>query len=247
MTLPTLAAPKHRIGVLVPPANPTVEIEYPALAPNDVAMHFMRLPVIAGDLQDRNKAYTESYAQSLKGFGSLKLDAVAIAMTGPQYRLGLQGDIDLCNRLSDAAGIAVETASIALVNALQSLGVTRINLLSPYPAWLTEMAVQYWEGAGLHVNAKHEFSDELVAYQLTPDAVTDGVLTAARQDSGALLLSGTGMRTLEALAAAAPSTSTPIISSNICSVWSITRVFRQPPSDWMTRTLPNALLPSVPF
>ena len=246
MTSPTLPLPTHRIGVLVPPANPTVEIEYPALAPENVAVHFMRLPIIAGDLQARNHGYVDSYAQALKGFGSLKLDGIAIAMTGPQYRLGYQGDLDLCRNLSDAIGIPVETASLALARALQAQGITRISLLSPYPAWLTEFATHYWKSAGFSIEAIHKFSDELVAYSLSPSAVAEGIRAATAHPDGALLLSGTGMRTLEAIAEVSTQIQIPIVSSNICSVWSITRQLGKTPSAWMQQTLPKTLLNSTP-
>lgn len=239
--LPTLPAPSFRLGVLVPPANPTIEIEYPALAPAGVALHAMRLPVIAGDLEARNRGYVGAYAEAIKGFGSLKLDAVAVAMTGPQYRLLHEGDVALCKALSDAAGMRVETSSIALCHALQTLGVEHLSLLSPYPSWLTELAVRYWKSAGFTVDHVQAFEDKLVAYTVTPDQVAQALRDTRTEAGGAVVMSGTGMRTLEALLQVQGGV--PALSSNLCSVWSLVRHFKQAaPSAWMRATLPQALL-----
>ena len=238
--LSPLPTPAFRLGVLVPPANPTVEIEFPALVPSDVALHAMRLPVIPGDLEARNRGYVGAYQECIKGFGSLKLDAVAVAMTGPQYRLLHAGDVELCQRLSDAAGVCVETSSVALCNALRALGVERMSLLSPYPDWLTTLAVAYWESAGFKVDHIKAFEDKLVAYAVTPDQVVQALADTPTQPGGAIVMSGTGMRTLEALRQAG--TGIPVLSSNLCSVWSLTRHFAgTTASPWMGATLPPAL------
>ncbi|ANY17516.1 hypothetical protein AW878_03915 [Bordetella pseudohinzii] len=211
------------------------------MLPAGVALHAMRLPVIPGDLDARNRGYVQAYAECIKGFGSLKLDAIAVAMTGPQYRLLFEGDVALCQRLSEAAEVPVETASMALYHALKALGIERLSLLSPYPNWLTNLAVAYWESAGFKVDHIQAFDDKLVAYSVTPEEVARALLETRTEAGGAVVMSGTGMRTLEALHQAQGIT--PLLSSNLCSVWSLAR--RIPGGNiapWMAAALPSALL-----
>jgi len=238
--LAPLPHPRLRLGALVPPANPTVEIEYPALVPADVALHFMRLPVFPGDLDARNRGYVASFAQSIQGFGTLKLDAIAIALTGSQYRLKPEGDRALCDALSDAAGVRVETATIAIDRALRALGMDGISLMSPYPNVQTKLAVEYWQAAGYHVHHVQQFSDALVAYQVTAQDICAALLEMAAQAKGAIILSGTGMRTLETLAQLANRIEQPLLASNVCSIWSVTAHVGTP-SDWMRAAMPAAI------
>lgn len=211
----------YRFGVLVPPANPTCEIEYPLLKPSRTVMHTMRLPVLPGDLESRNANYINSYDEAIKGFGNLNLEAIVIGLTGPQYRLGLKGDKDLCNRLSDKYGIKIETASLAIYKTLKKLGVERISMVSPYPNWLTEHAKNFWLGAGFEVKDIYSFKDELTAYDVTPKEVQSALESVNVSDSEAIVLSGTGMLTVEAILAAGKKVTTPMLSSNICSMYSI--------------------------
>lgn len=242
-SLPPIPEPAHRFGVLVPPANPTVEIEYQALAPANVVFHSMRLPVIAGDLDARNRGYVGAYSEALRGFGSLRLEGISVAMTGPQYRLLYQGDVDLCSKLSDLAGVPVETSSIALCNALRAMGKDHISLLSPYPDWLTHIAQAYWESAGFRVDHVRSFEDRLVAYEATPSRVAEVLRDTKAEAEGAIVMSGTGMRSLEALVLVR--SGVPVISSNLCGVWSLTRNLQVTDSPWMRACLPSALIRAV--
>jgi maleate isomerase len=203
----------------------------------------MRLPVLPGDLDARNRGYVASYSPALAGFGSLKLDAISVAMTGPQYRLGYPGDIALCDRLSNQSGVPVETASLGIARALQALGVEHLTLISPYPDNITRLACEYWIGAGFNMHSVTALSDELVAYTVTPEQVLQAIRRTTIHPDGAVILSGTGMRTIEAIAEAAEAISQPLLASNPCALWSLGRRLGASPSAWMRKLMPAALVP----
>jgi len=211
----------YRLGAIVPPANPTCEVEYPMLLPTGAVLHVSRLPVLSGDLNARNQGYIEHYKQAIQGFGSLPLDGVIIGMTGPQYRLGAEADAALCDQLTDEFGMKVETASLAILNTLRRKNIKRISLLSPYPNWLTELAKSYWESADFMVDYVHSFGDELRAYELTNSDVLEALKEIRTNKSEAIVLSGTGMLTVDAIGAARQEFMHPMLSSNLCSIESI--------------------------
>jgi maleate isomerase len=213
---------------MFPPANPTVEPELHDCLPRDVVMHVSRFPVQPGDLDERNAGYLASYPMLVRSFRPMKLDAFFFGCTGSSYRLGKQGDIDLCRRLEDQTGRPVATATRAIDEALQALGVERLTIVSPYPKWLTEESGAFWSGAGYRVDEEVQFGDgtDNIAYELDDDYVVDNLMDMRRPPAGsAILLTGTGMPTVRAIGRVADKFDVPVVSSNLCAVW------------WLLRTL----------
>ena len=227
------------LGLIVPSANPTIEPEMARLLPSGARLFATRLPVMPDTtLEQRNRAYIDTYEPAVRSFGSLKLAGAVIGLTGPSYRLGPQRDADLAATLSKAAGSPVETASGAIRLALTAIGARRICLFSPYPAWLTDEAAGYWQAAGCEIAQVVKVSETFRAYELTSDEVAAALHRVDASAIDAIVMSGTGMITLPALAARSAS-GPPLLSSNVCCAWWLMQTASVPPSALFLKAAPS--------
>jgi maleate isomerase len=232
--------PTHRIGLLAPSANPAVEPELRDLLPARAALHVSRLPVMPGTtLEQRNAAYPAAMADSLRDFGGLALDALIIGITGPSYALPPVEDAALQDRLSAMAGRPVVLAARAIAQALAALGRPKLLLFSPYPGWLTERAERYWRATGVELVASFKVSETFRAYEMSPGEVADGLARLAPPADAAVLLSGTGMPTLDAMAWMQARIGVPMVSSNLACAFAACRALGVAPGAAMAACCPE--------
>lgn len=218
----------------MPPSNPVVEPELDALVGDDILIYGSRLPRYQGlTLQQRNRNYVDAYAGALDGLLGLDVSCAVVAMTGPNYRLGIDGDRDLCAALSGQLGAQVRTASLAIHDALTEMGINRIHLLSPYPDWLTDETVAYWTGGGINVvdvDHFHQRGDELHPYEMRTQQVVARLHEIHPEPGTAVLLTGTGLVSIAGIYEIGIGHHAPILSSNLCSAWWILRQLNSPGS-----------------
>ena len=116
----------------------------------------------------------------------------------------------------------VSTASLAIYRTLNSLGINRIQLLSPYPDWLTGETVRYWEGAGMTVVAVEHLLGEgqaFSAYETCTEEVVAHLQSVEPEADCAVLVTGTGLVSVASIYQMDYGCSRPILSSNLCGAW----------------------------
>lgn len=224
--------PLPRLGVVVPPENPTAEPEFHHLLGAGMNVYTARFPVLPGvGLREMLETYNEVLPQTLGGFGGMRLEAAVVACSASHYLLGPAADLEFCERLSARFGFPVRSSTQAILAACRAREVERLTLVSPYQPWLTETSRAFWQDAGLAVEEV-----VLVPAGRTPDGAEhyDPYLVDARglgerlaprlldrrRGGGALLFTGTGMGTLatmEALAREEPALT--LLSSNLACAW----------------------------
>ncbi|MFC5143299.1 arylmalonate decarboxylase [Streptomyces aureoversilis] len=212
-----------RLGLVVPPENPTAEPEFSRFLGSGMHFHTTRFPVLPGKgLREMLDTYNEVLPGVLAGFGMLPLDAAVVACSASHYLLSPDGDRAFCAGLSERAGFPVLSSSLATLAACEALGVTRLTLVSPYEPWLTGLSRDYWEKAGLTVDGVVPVpaGDRYDPYRVTTRTLLDRIRRHDVPEDTTLLFTGTGMFTLAALdELGGRHPDRVMLTSNLASAW----------------------------
>ena len=223
---------RARIGVLVPPGNPTVEPELYRMAPAGVSLHFARLEAppshgpagAAAGMEERTRAYREGLAGPAQSLGEVRPAVVVLAHTASSYALGAGHEQPLIDRIASLAHAPVLLAAHAVLAALRHLGVTRLALGTPYPESISRQGRAYWEAAGFALVGYHRLADVADIYAESEERAYALARRADAPDAQAVLLSGTGLPTVAMLETLERDLGKPVISSNQACLWRALRL-----------------------
>jgi maleate isomerase len=218
-------------GIAVPQANPVVEPEMWSLAPRGVSLVTTRLQGSRVNSRNRLLEYFGNLEASLDAFDVAPVDAVGIACTGSSYLLGAAEEQRQLARQEAIFKYPIVTAAQAIKETLSALNARIISLVAPYPAWLVDACREYWASAGIELAM-------VISYGAGPAdtrdvyGFTSGLVETATKDMDvhgveAVVLTGTGVPTLNVIPEIARRTGRPVVSSNLCLMWSLLRLERR--------------------
>jgi maleate isomerase len=224
--------PRARVGVATPQANPTVEPEMRALIPEPIGVYATRLTHAAPRVEDRLQHYVTHMPEAIRSFGPMRLAAFGFGCTGSSYVAGQALEDQLTAAAERECAVPVITAAQAIRRALATLGARRIALVSPYPEALAEAGYRYWEQSGIAVTARLRvdpaIDDTHRIYEFTSGDALEALRALLRSagpgTADCIVASGTGMPTLRALRAFRNECPLPVVSSNLCLAWALTRL-----------------------
>lgn len=223
---------RARIGVLVPPGNPTVEPEFYSMAPPGVTIHFARLqgfqasstPGAASGMEERTLAYLDDLPGPAQALSSVNPAVIVLAHTASSYATGFDKEPQLIQRLSALTGTAVLTAAQAVLAALRHLKVNRLAFGTPYPEAISAKGKAYWEAAGFDIVGYHRLADVQNIYHEHEQRAYYLARQANTSEAEAVVLSGTGLPTVNVLEVLEQDLGKPVISSNQASLWRALRL-----------------------
>ena len=210
------------IGVGTPQANPTVEIEFQQFMCGPAWPLFTRLTSSAESPKQRLVDYMEQMPHAMASYDTLPLSAFAFACTASSYLLGDEREEEITNALVQEHACHFVTAAQAIRRELEGRGARRIAMLAPYPDDICEAARSYWRRLGFDVVALTRIdigADARAIYDIDDEQVAAALAEFDSSDADLVLLSGTGMGTIDALRNA----DRPMLSSNLCLATEVLR------------------------
>ena len=209
-----------RIGLLVPPSNAVMEVDFYRSLPEDITVHTTHInrgaETVGSDLPADNVV--------LAGKSLIQTEPALVVYghTVSSYVDGGHGDVRLTKALEEATGLPVMTAASAVVRCLQSIGAHRVWFVAPFPRAVTETGAAFLNARGFEVAAIECMTIEEVRKLKTVPAETISEVAmraVATADADALYICGTGLRTRALVGLLERELKKPVITANLAALW----------------------------
>jgi maleate isomerase len=233
MALPyelTTARPKQ-IGLIVLQADETLERDMRVVLPDDVEFLVSRVPSATSVSRESLQAMANDLTQaaSLLPVGAT-LSAVGYGCTSGTAQIG-------ADQIAALIQAGLQTPKVtepvsALIAACAHLGVTRIGLISPYVASVSDQLRLILADAGIKVTQFASFDEptEERVVRISQDSIVDAAIAMAHaEDCEAVFLSCTNLRTLDVIDRIETQIGKPVLSSNQVLAWHLCKLLDMSP------------------
>lgn len=234
MSFPLSGPVAHRIGMIVPSSNTTMETEIPAMLhareavrPERFTFHSARMRMKHVNPEEL-KAMDDDSLRCAVELGDADVDVmayaclVAIMAQGNGYHRESEAKLAGCARVETVSDVPVISSAGALVEALHHLGAKRISVITPYVQSLTDLVVNYIEAEGIavHDSISLEVPDNLEVGRLDPNQLLELAHKVDTTGVDALVISAcVQMPSLPAIQPVQDQFDIPVLSASVATVW----------------------------
>jgi maleate isomerase len=215
---------RAKLGYLIPSVNLACESQLPAMAPEGVSVHFMRLK-----LTSANENALRAMADGLESAVDLLMDAGVSSITFhctavTTFAPGM--DERLIERIQRASGLPATATGRAIVTALRTLGAHKVVLVTPYPSHVNEREETFLRANGFEVlaNWAEGIDSGLEMFAIEPEVWKRRLLEHRHRDADAYFLSCAQIKAIEIAHEMERELGRPVITSNTAAFWQSLRI-----------------------
>jgi maleate isomerase len=213
-----ITEPRARIGLIIPSVNRMTEPQFNHYAPQGLGIHVARGRV-AGQPGKTVAELTDEIAHAAGTLADAEPDLIVFHCTNTSMKEGADGEARIINLIQKTTGIEALSTSSLVNDALRTLGVKKLVVLSPYMS--NADIIRYLNAAGFAVVKD-------VALRCASAADFEAVtpqrwLKLAREndtpEADGIFLSCTNTTQIEAVAAIEEALGKPVVNSNQAVLW----------------------------
>lgn len=215
---------RAKIGFVLLATEQTIEDDMFQLRPEGVGVHFARAAIpdsITVESLTRHAGDLARAAETILPDGSL--DVICYACTSGSLVIGEE---NVFAELRKGAPKAEPTSIItAVLNALRTLGATRVAVATPYLDEINQQEADYMAAAGFEITniqgLNLEKDSDMI--RVRPGFLAEFAASVDTPDADALFISCGALRSLDIIEALEQKVGKPIICSNQAMMWDVLR------------------------
>ncbi len=226
------------IGIIAP-FDLALERELWRWAPLEVSFHLARTPFepvpVSLEMAERvsEKRHLQSATRDVLGVDP---EVVAYLCNSGSFIHGLAHEASLCAAILEAGAPAALTTSGALAEAVRHLGLTRISIISPYDAELTDRLIAFLDELGVTVIRSHHLGLGGGIWRVNYRTIAELIDAADDPASEAIFVSCTNLPTYDIINPLERELGKPVLSANQLTVWACLNHMGLPmvgPGNWL--------------
>jgi maleate isomerase len=217
---------RRHFGVLIPSTNTTVEIEYTRHLPATLQFHVGRCG--KGSSMPFSPSLDEDVIRQSKLLGDAKVEVITLAQTSASL-FDDDYDATVKAQMSSNAGVPAVTSAEAIGEAVRTLGMKRIGIVTPYSVEVIQRAKRYFETKyRLQVVGMEGFgaTDAYAIGKLDANIAFEGLRRVDTPEIEALVVPGGNFPTMPWIAEWERALGKPVITTNQATLWAALGVMK---------------------
>lgn len=212
-----LCRPRARIGLIIPSVNRLSEPQFHHFAPAELGIHVARAR-ITGEWRRPIAEMREEITRAAAVLADCGPDLIVYHCTDSSMREGVAGEQRVVDIIRRETGIETLATSALVVEALRSLAIKSLVIVSPYgdnhviARYLRERGFAVVHDVALGLSA-HAFAD------VPPERWVEVARDNARPEADGYFLSCTNTTQIEAVAGIEHLLGKPVVNSNQAVLW----------------------------
>ena len=212
---------RAKIGLLVVSTDLVCEPAFNNTVPSGVSIHTARMTFreATPDALLKMASHVERAAEDI---ASAKVDLIVFGCTSGSFLKGAKSwNENITKRIEDATGIPAITTTTAVVEALKTLGMKKLAVVTPYIDAINMKGKEYLEKLGFTMAniVGLQLTDPQKYQSVRPVDVYKFARTADTPEADGMFISCTAFRALEIAELLEREIGKPVVTSNSASIW----------------------------